>query len=407
MPSANETVDLTALRINRTAPKKKSGNLGKYIGIGVLVLVLGGGLYVLKNSELAAIEVETATATVVSSAQANSVLTANGYVVAQRKAAVSSKATGRLESLLVIEGDQVRTGQIIGRIESRDVEAMLDQAKASLATAKASLETAKTELEDAELNLTRQKNLRAQNVNTSADLTNAEAREKRARSQVAFAEASIKVAEANVKSANVQVENTIIRAPFDGTVLNKNANVGEVITSLGAAAGARGAVVTLADMSSLEVEADVSESSIEKIRSGQSCQITLTAFPDKSYRGFVHKIIPTADRAKATVLTKIRFSDRDQSVLPEMSARVQFLKDSVTASEPSKLTIPASAITKRDGKPIVFLMKNGKATATLITIGSVSTQGTEILSGIEAGDKVILRPSEKIADGVAVKLKEK
>ncbi len=410
----NQSVDLSALKINREAPQTNSGGgggKGKYIIIAICIIALAGAYYYFEGSNFSfrAEEVDVTTASLTSPSQANAVLTASGYVVAQRKASVSSKATGRLESLYAIEGDQLKQGAIIGRIESSDVEAVLAQTRASVEVAKANLQSSIADLDDAKLNADRQKSMHAQGATTTLDLTNSEARVKRAQAAVSSSEASVKVAEANVQSAQVQVENTYIRAPFDGTVLNKNANVGEVITSLGAAAGSRGAVVTLADMSSLEVEADVSESNIERLKSDQQCEITLDAFPEKRYRGFLSKIIPTADRAKATVLTKVRFTERDNRVLPEMSAKVIFLKDNTSVESdnvPPKLTVPLSAITTRNGKKVVFIMKNDKVTESKVELGEEMTGLMEIKSGLNPGDKVVLNPSEKLSSGSSVKLKK-
>ncbi|MBI3258465.1 MAG: efflux RND transporter periplasmic adaptor subunit, partial [Ignavibacteriae bacterium] len=166
--------------------------------------------------------------------------------------------------------------------------------------------------------------------------------------------------------------------------------------------------VTIADMISLEVEAYVSESNIERLKQDQQCEITLDAFPEKRYRGFLSKIIPTADRAKATVLTKIRFNERDNRVLPEMSAKVLFLKDNSTQNEnlPPKLTVPASAIVTRNGKKVVFIMKNDKAAESKVDIGEDMGGLIEIKSGLNPGDKVILNPTEKISTGSSVKLKK-
>jgi len=409
----NQHVDLSALRINRSTPTSqpnKSGK-GKYIIIAICILAAIGGYYYFSESNFSfsAEEIEVATASLTSPSQANAVLTASGYVVAQRKASVSSKATGRLELLYVIEGDQLKKGAVIGRIESNDVEAILTQTNASAEVAKANLQNSIVELEDAKLNADRQKSMHAQGATSTLDLTNAEARLRRAQAAVLSSEASVKVAIANIRSAQVQVENTYIRAPFDGTVLNKNANVGEVITSLGAAAGSRGAVVTLADMSSLEVEADVSESNIERLKADQQCEITLDAFPEKRYRGFVSKIIPTADRAKATVLTKVRFAERDERVLPEMSAKVLFLKDNSSVESDNvspKITIQSSAVISRKGKKVVFIMKNDKVIESTVEIGEDIGGLLEIKSGLSAGAKVVLNPSEKLSSGTSVTLKK-
>ena len=329
MSSETQNADLSSLRINRSAPLPNGPGGSKknfvlYSTVGA-VLIFGVAFLFFSGGMSSAEQVETATVSMSYPSQANTVLTASGYVVAQRKAAVASKGTGRLEFLGVIEGDRVTKGSVIGRLESSDVDAALGQAKASLNVAKAAVDQAKAELEDATSNYEREKSLFNQSLVSKADYDPANARYKKALAGVVSAEASVNAAEAGVRSAEVQVEYTYIRAPFDGTVLTKDADVGDVITPFGAASGSRGDLVTLADMSSLEVEAEVSESNIEKVYTGQPCEITLDANSAKRYHGFVHKIVPTADRAKATVLTKIQFDDRDEQVLPEMSAKVIFL----------------------------------------------------------------------------------
>ncbi len=390
----NKNADLSFLKIDRSSHRSdNSGSKNKIFifgGIAVIAALAVWGIMAATSSSEQ--EVEIGTAMVTSPAQENSVLSASGYVVAQVKAAVASKATGRLEFLAVIEGDHVKKGSIIGRVESADVEATLGQAKAGL-------ESAKADLEDASLNFERQKTLFDQKSISKAEYDIANARYKRA-------SAGVKSAEANVRAAEVQVENTYIRAPFDGTVLNKNANVGEVITPFGAAAGSRGALVTLADMSSLEVEADVSESNIEKVIPNQQCEITLDAIPQKRYRGFVHKIIPTADRAKATVLTKIRFIDRDVRVLPEMSAKILFLNNKQNVpveNSASKLTVPSSAVVLRNGRKVVFIVKGEKAAETPVVVGDSMGALVEIKEGVADGDKIVLHPSETLSSGTKIR----
>ena len=406
MSSDTQKADLSSLRINRTAPQSNGSvglkknfilysSIGAVLLIGVAILFLSGGM---SSAE----QIETATVSLTYPSQANTVLTASGYVVAQRKAAVASKGTGRLEYLGVIEGDRVTKGSIIGRLESSDVEAALGQAKANLGVAKAGVDQAKAELDDATSNYEREKSLYNQNLASKADYDPANARYKKAVAGVVSAEASVNAAEAAVRSAEVQVEYTYIRAPFDGTVLTKDADVGDVITPFGAASGSRGDLVTLADMTSLEVEADVSESNIEKVRTGQPCEITLDAIPDKRYHGTVHKIVPTADRAKATVLTKVQFQDRDELVLPEMSAKVIFLNketEKTTESSTAKISVPASAVTTRNGKKVAFLLRNESVVETPVVVGELMGNSIEIKEGLSVGDKVVLHPSEKLSSG--------
>ena len=406
MSSDTQNADLSSLRINRSTPEpnrpggsKKNfilySSIGAVLIISIVLLMLGGGM---SSAE----QIETATVTLSYPSQANTVLTASGYVVAQRKASVASKGTGRLEFLGVIEGDRVTKGTIIGRLESSDVEAALGQAKANLGVAKAGVDQAKAELDDATSNYEREKSLYNQNLASKADYDPANARYRKAVAGVVSAEASVNAAEAAVRSAEVQVEYTFIRAPFDGTVLTKDADVGDVITPFGAASGSRGDLVTLADMTSLEVEADVSESNIEKVHTSQPCEITLDAIPDKRYHGVVHKIVPTADRAKATVLTKVQFLDRDELVLPEMSAKVLFLNkvtENTEENSTAKISVPVSAVTTRDGKKVAFLLRNETVVETPVVVGEMMGSSIEIRQGLSVGDKVVLHPSEKLSSG--------
>jgi RND family efflux transporter MFP subunit len=338
--------------------------------------------------------VEVTTVSYVSPTQANSLLTASGYVVAQRKASVASKATGRIVYLGYHEGDKVNKGDIIARIESGDVEAALAQAKADL-------EATKADRTDAERSLERSKKLLAGQLISQSEFDGVQARYDRVVASIASREAAVKAAE-------VQVENTRIRAPFDGTILTKNADVGEVVAPFAAGASSRVAVVTMADMSSLEVEADVSESNIERIKIGQPCEIVLDAYPEQHYGGTVDKIVPTADRSKATVLTKIRFNERDSRVLPEMSAKAHFLSDEAAAklNSPPKLAISASSVTKNRDKKIVFTYKDDMITEVPVETGETMGSMVEIRSGLTAGEKVVVRPAETLHSGMKVKLKQ-
>lgn len=266
-------------------------------------------------------------------------LSASGYVVAQRQASVASKGTGRLESLEVAVGDQVKEGQMLARLEHTDVDADLRRAQAKLGIAKAALANAEAELTDATLAYNRSKTLLAKQFVTQAEYDSAEARLHRAQAAVRSTKAGVLAASAEVQTSEAQVENTYIRAPFDGTVLKKFAEVGEVVAPLAASASSRGAVFLIADLTSLQVEAEISETMIGRIQAGQSTDITLDAMPGQPYRGEVVQILPTADRSKATVLVKVRFlgvrnpscaacgavPDPFSGILPEMSAKVVFL----------------------------------------------------------------------------------
>lgn len=396
--SEHQGVDLSSLRINRSSsndPGRPSSGWGMKLGVTATILaLLAVGYYFLGGALDPAVEVQLTTVSLSSPSQANAVLTASGYVVAQRKAAVASKATGRLEYLGVVEGDKVKKGQILARIESSDMKAALDQATANLRLSEA-------EIFDAQQSLERQKSLLEKGLTTQAELDAADARYKRV-------VASIDLAKASITAAEVALENTLIRAPFDGTVLSKNADVGEMVAPMAASVSSRSAVVTIADMTSLEVEADVSEANIERIQPGQPCEITLDAYPGSRYRGFVSKIVPTADRAKATVLVKVGFESYDGRVLPEMSAKVLFLtKQTDVAEQDAKpmLTVSATAVASRDGRKVAFFVRENEAVEVPITTGKEMGGLVEITSGLSAGDRVIGKLNDTIRDGIKVKVK--
>ena len=399
-----KSADLSALKINRDIKTSSNGNK-KYIYLGLLLLIIIGFWYVKQNT---AITVKTIQIIESSGLGQDAVLTGQGYVVAQVKAAISSKATGRLQELFVIEGDKVKKGMIIGRIESNDVQANLNQQKAQIAVLNASLSNAQAELEDAHSAYLRQQSLLQNKVGTQSEFDASQGRWKRALAQVSFAQAQINSQQAAIASAQVLVENTVIRAPFDGTVLSKNANVGEVITALGAAAGSRGAVVTLADMSSLEVEADVSESSLSKILPNMPVEISVSAIADKKYKGYVNKIIPTADRGKGTVQIKIRFNEIDERVLPEMGAKVNFLRQNIANEEqkPAKILIPTSSILTVNGKKTVFIVAGSKATEQIIKTGAIFGEFTEVKQGLMPGTSLIISPIEKLSSGSSITIEK-
>jgi RND family efflux transporter MFP subunit len=394
----NQGIDLSKLKISRENPspqtiepnKKRSPHLFGIIGIVVLVLIFIG----YKLSFSPAREVEAVTVTLLSPTSGSSLLTASGYVVAQRKAEVASKATGRLVYLGFREGDKVKKDQIIARIENADMEAALAQAKANLAVSEA-------EFNDATKSLERTKQLFTRNLASQADVDAAQFRYDRV-------VASIAANEAGVKAAQVNVENTFIRAPFDGTILTKNADVGEVVAPFAAGASSRVSIVQLADMSSMEVEADVSESNLEKVSINQPCEIALDAYPDRKYQGSVAKIVPTADRAKATVMTKVKFDNLDKYVLPEMSCKVRFLTKDISSTEqrPPVPAVALSAVTTRNGKRVVFVIKDDRINETPVETGNIFGTMVEIQSGISMNDKVVNKPADDLQSGVKVKIKD-
>ena len=352
----------------------------------------------------APIAVETASVTMSYPSQAYTELNATGYVVAQRKAAVASKATGRLVWLGVEEGSRVKEGDIIARLENLDVKATREQAAANLQVAKANLEQGLAELRDAETALKRSEDLLAQGFVSRASHDIAVARQDKARANIASLQAGIAAAQANLRGTDVAVEQTLIRAPFDGVVLTKAANVGDVVTPFSSALDAKGAVVTMADMSTLEVEADVSESNLSRVRIGQPVEIQLDALPDMRFRGVVARTVPTVDRAKATVMTKIRFLEADARVLPEMSAKVAFLTQEISdADRAPRAALNVAALTTRAGRNVVFVVRDDKVAEVPVETGAKMGDLVEIRSGPRPDEKVVLRPGAKLHDGAAVK----
>ena len=404
---ANE--DLSKLKIDKSAPTYRPLRSRKFMyvtGVVALFLVIAilYGTGVLKP----AVEVEVANVTQVYPSQTFTLLNASGYVVAQRKAAVASKVTGRLISLMVEEGNEVKKGEIIARLENEDVTASRDQAAAALKAAQHNLELAQAELTEAELAFNRYKELLDSEFVSKSSFDAAEARYKKARAAVEASKAEVNLSKATLHGAEVAVEYTLIRAPFDAVVLTKNADVGDIVTPIGAAADAKAAVVTIADMDSLLVEVDVSESNLELVKINQPCEIQLDALPDSRFRGKVHMIVPTADRTKATILVKVSFIDKDNRILPEMSAKVAFLSRDIRDDEQNPRTaLLESAILTHNSKNSVFLINGNKVKETPITVGEQFGDMVEVLQGVKAGDKVVLSPLEKIKNGSRIKIPEK
>lgn len=392
--------DLSRLRIDRDASRTRPRRY-RWWPLALLVLAAGGGYWLYART--APLTVETATVSQAYPSQAVTLLNATGYVVAQRKAAVASKATGRLEWLNVREGSTVRAGEVLARLESNDVSAQMKQAAAGVDVARANFEQGEAELRDAARALERSRELLAKNFVSPAAHDAVVARHDKARAALGGYKASIAVAQANLRVAQVAVEQTLIRAPFDGVVLTKNANVGDVITPFSSALGSQAAVVTMADMSTLEVEADVSESNLAKVRVGQPCEIQLDALPDQRFRGVVQRTVPTVDRAKATVLVKVRFVEADARVLPEMSAKVAFLEKELPPEQRNvRMVVQPAAVVERDGARVVFVIRDGKALRVVVEPGMKIGDLVEIGGKLAAGDKVVLRPPAGLRDGAAV-----
>lgn len=400
--------DLSRLRIERTKFQTQRNKRQRYflLFIVLAIFAFGGILYgtgILRPAR----KVEIANVTLIYPSQTFTLLNASGYVVAQRKSAVSSKITSWLVSLFVEEGSKVKKGDIIATLENKDFLAAIVKAKANIEVASFELKHSEAELTEASLAFDRTKELLKDKVASQSEFDIAEARHKSDIAAVAAKKAALQAAEAALKEAEVNLEYTYIRAPFDAVVLTKNADVGDMVTPIGAAANVSASVVTIADKDSLQVEADVSESNIEQVKVGQPCEIQLDALPNERFRGKVHMIVPTADRSKASVLVKIAFIEKDSRIIPEMSAKVAFLKREVTKKEQKPVkAVPVSTIAKSRGQDVVYVVVENRAMEKKIETGRRLDSMVEILSGIETGDRVVLSPHGKIRDGKKVKIIE-
>ncbi|MDR5753130.1 MULTISPECIES: efflux RND transporter periplasmic adaptor subunit [unclassified Caballeronia] len=398
--------DLDKLKIDRSpsaiVPRRRRGWL-RYAVIAAILLIALGIAFRLTSPQA----VETATVTSVYPSQNYTLLNATGYVVPQRKAAVASKAQGRVEWLGVLEGSVVKEGEVIARLESRDVEASLAQALAQVNVARANLELQHAEMKDAEANLRRSLILAPQGAIPAAQYDSDRARYDKAQASINSDRAAIASAQANARAAQVAVDQTLIRAPFNGVVLEKHANVGDNITPFSSASDSKGAVVTIADMETLEVEADVAESNIAKIGVGAPCEIQLDALPELRLSGSVSRIVPTVDRSKATVLVKVRFVERDPRVLPDMSAKIAFLSKPVPPNEEKPVVaVQASSVVARNGRQVVYVVKDERVRETPVTPGAKIGELVAV-DGVKPGETLVLAPGEKLGDGARVSVAKK
>ncbi len=350
-------------------------------------------------------EVKVTSLSMVYPAQVITDLNASGYVVAQNKAAVASKGTGRLIALEVREGSRVKKGDILARLESDDLQADVNQTRAQVAVGRAVLAQAQSELDTADKNWQRYRTLVQQQFVAQAEGDIARDRWAKARAAVESARANIKALEAGSERAAVLLEFMQIRAPFDGVVLTKNADIGEVVAPFGSATNAKAAVVTMADLGSLLVETDVSEAFLSKVRFGQPCEIQMDALPRERFAGKVDVIVPTADRTKGTVLVKVSFDQLDPRVLPEMSARVAFLNRPLTPQENQPvLGVHRDALTKVDGVQGFFLVKDQRAHWVALPQPEFMGDYAILAAPMKAGDPAVLKPGPKLRPEARIKM---
>ena len=409
---------------------------GLWVTIIVLVVLASVGMFAWRSTAgLRALAVETVQPTVERSGRpqaGTAVLTASGYVVARREAIVSSKIQGRLSELRVEEGSVVRQGEMLARLESNDLLASVERAKAQVEQSDAQVNSSRAQVRRAEADLAEARRQLGVAERLSGEKLLPVDSLDAARSRVALTEAAVGQASADLQRAaaartqsnaelNVtlaQLQNTVIKAPFAGTVVRKMAEVGESVAPIPPGVNistASGAIVALADLATLEMEADVSEANVARLHEGQPAEVTVEAFPDKRYKAVLRQVIPTADRTKATVLTKVTLLDKDKDLKPEMSAKVTFLEPDAAEhggappadAPPAKpvILVPQAAVVTRDGGQKVFEVVDGKAQMRPITTSGTRGDLLVVTDGLVGSETLIVRPPESLADGTAVNTK--
>ncbi|HEY6065479.1 MAG TPA: efflux RND transporter periplasmic adaptor subunit [Thermoanaerobaculia bacterium] len=374
--------DLSALRIRRE-PEKSRGPKGWLLLGAILVVAAGAAAYFVAGRSLRPKTVEVVTASLLTEGQASTVLTATGYVEAERKADLSPKITSRITELNVTEGTRVKRGDVVARLDHTDLDAQLAEKRAAWINAKAELD--------------RQRTLHSEGLAPKSALDAAVASEATTRAAVRYVQALL--------------DYTVIRAPFSGVVTAKRAFVGEAVSPFGSSpsgGGSGGAIATLVEFSSLYVGADVNEANLSKLGPNQPAEITLDAVPDKTYHGYLRQIVPSADRQKATVRVKVAFQDADDRILPDLSARVSFTSQPTAGkTEKTRVLVPASAVRSVDGKTGVFRIVDGRARFQAVRTGKAADGQVEIQEGLAGGERLISTSSGEIRDGERVKESEK
>jgi RND family efflux transporter MFP subunit len=339
-----------------------------------------------------------------------SVLDATGYVTARREATVSAQITGTVTAVLIEEGDRVKEGQVLGRLDDTAQRAALAQAEAQVHSAQALLVQAEAQLAQNRRDVQRDEDLVKRALVSQQAVEQARTLVDTQAALVESQRRQIELAAANVRSAQVQVDYCTVRAPFNGVVIAKAAQVGEIVSPLSAGGGfTRTGIGTLVDMDSLEIEVDVNEAYINRVQPGQPVESVLNAYPDWRIPSHVIAIIPTADRSKATVKVRIGLDQKDNRIVPDMGVRVSFLEDKKTTpaaaaqERPHGALVPAAALRKDGGEDVVFIVREGRAQRRTVTLGGTSGEQRQVLEGVSPGEAVIVDAPADLKDGTAVK----
>jgi len=401
--------DLGSLKIDdRLRTQSKTGKrLGMFAAVLGALVILGGLLAAFRSRKPV---VEVATAHPAGDVRAEALLNASGYVTPRRRATVAAKVTGQVKEIYAEEGLRVKAGQVLALLDCAQPDAALTSAKTERDATAAALSDLEVQLANADRELKRAEGLRSAGVNSQQALDSARTTADSLRSKIALTKEQTRAAEARIGVAQQDVVNCTVRSPYDGIVVSKDAQRGEIVSPISAGGGfTRTGIATVVDMNSIEVEVDVNESYIARVRPGQKVISTLDAYPDWQIPSTVRTVIPTADRQKATVKVRISFDQLDPRILPDMGVKVAFLGDEPLATKgktEAKTLIPNSAVHMEDGKPVVFLVHEGKLERRAVSVGAQHGTDVEVIAGVSAGDTLVVKSAETLHDGQAVEVKQ-
>ena len=410
-PPDSQKPDLGSLRI-KEEQRSKSG-MGKrvlYAAIPVIIFaVIVVAAFALRTQKPV---VQVATVAKPDAGGPQTALNASGYVTPRRRATIAAKITGRVTSVLFDEGTRVKEGQLLATLDDSDYKRTLDTTKADRASAEAAITDYEVQLRNAEIALKRAQRLRDEQVGTQEALDNALTTADSLRAKIALAKQQVAASEFRIAEAQQAVDNCVIRAPFAGIVVSKDAQVGEMVSPVSAGGGfTRTGIATIVDMNSNEIEVDVNESYIARVKEGQAVRATLDAFPDAPYEAKVRTVIPTADRQKATVKVRISFLKLDDKILPDMGVKVAFLEQEKLAAKkgaekvPQAVAyIPKSAVRSDSTASFVYLMKDGKVERRAVSIGTDRGTDVAVLAGLTPGDSIVVKGPESLRDGDKVEI---
>jgi RND family efflux transporter MFP subunit len=401
---------LDSLRIERNSGPSNSGssNMYKWFIAAVLLVAATAGAYAFLRTD--PIEVQTATAIASSGAPGTgaAVLNASGYVVARRQATVSAKITGKVNEVLIEEGMSVKEGQLLARLDDSSARKVYALSQRQLESARQNLHEVEVRVAEAVRSLKRNEKLRADKLVSELQLDTAQSEVAALNARLEALRSEVEVAAGTVSVHGQELEDMLVRAPFDGVVVSKDAQPGEMVSPMSAGGGfTRTGIATLVDMDSREIEVDVNESFINRVKAGQKTEAVLDAYPDWTVPSHVINIVPTADRQKATVRVRIGFDQLDPRILPDMGVKVSFLEDSkspAVASRPA-VRIPASAVVKEGDNTYVWRVQDDQLERVAVRTGGERDGQAEVLSGINAGEVVVATPVDGMKEGVRVKAK--